>query len=65
MWIQVISLVLMGETLAVMPVPTGYDSFSECEHYALQASKSVGRRDDVSDQINLTIVCQTKEEIFQ
>jgi len=65
MWIQVISLVLMGETLAVMPIPTGYDSFSECEHYALQASKSVGRRDDVSDQVNLTIVCKSKEEIFQ
>lgn len=65
MWIQIISLVVMGETLAIMPVPTGYDSFNECEHYALQASKAVSRRDDVSEQLKMTIVCRESGDILR
>lgn len=65
MWLQVVTLVIMGQSLALIPIPTGYDSFSECEHYALQASKNVSRRDDVSEQLNLTIVCRHSEDILR
>lgn len=63
MWIQVVSLVVMGQTLAIMPIPTSYETFGECETHAYTASKSVGRRDDVSDKLNLTIVCRNTEDL--
>ena len=65
MWIQIVTLVLKGQSLAILPIPTSYRSFDECETYAYTASQSVVRRDDVSEEVQLTIVCQNSEEILK
>ena len=65
MWIQIVTLVLKGQSLAILPIPTNYQSFDECETYAYKASQSVVRRDDVSEEVQLTIVCKHSGEILK
>lgn len=63
MILQIVTLTVMGEALALTAIPTAYTSVYECEAFAQKAY--LARKDTVSNQLTLDVKCMDSKEMYK